>query len=156
MFAGDKGIFPIYQQANHYQGLLEEAVTGNPDEHDAKTLHEQAWQLLEPQLTEVFENAKAHYLQKANRDADTCLSCYEMSCQQRLTAASRRFLSPKTSMSGVTMTTKNAVPMFTMTPQPGESDLLDIAGAANLDKQVHVASQQQLPEQHPVAAVYRF
>jgi len=158
VFAGDKGIFPIYQQANHYQGLLEEAVTGNPDEHDAKTLHEQAWQLLEPQFTEVFENAKAHYLQKANRDAehasDVLREVLPAAFDSRVETL---FVAQDKHIWGHYDHEKRQVDIHD-DPQPGDDDLLDIMALQTLltGGQVHVALQQQLPEQHPVAAVYRF
>jgi hypothetical protein len=48
VFAGDKGLFPIYQEANHYKGLLDRAVEGNPEGLRDEELHARAWEVAKP------------------------------------------------------------------------------------------------------------
>lgn len=40
--------FPIYKEVNTYQNLFPEHVSGNPEDKDIHTLHEEAWDLLHP------------------------------------------------------------------------------------------------------------
>lgn len=158
VFAGDKGIFPVYQQANHYQGLLEDAITGNPDEHDAQTLHQQAWQLLEPRISAQFDRAKANYLQASERDAehasnvlrDVLLAAFD-SRIETLFVAKDSYVWGRYDRDQRHIEVHDA-------PQSGDSDLLDIVALQTLlmGGQVHVAEQEHLPNQCQVAAVYRF
>lgn len=48
VFAGNVANFPIYQEANHYNGLLDEFVEGNPGEMSDSALHERAWEIVAP------------------------------------------------------------------------------------------------------------
>lgn len=51
----------LYREANTYPHLMEEGVTGNPEERSPKELHEAAWELLEPRLHQVAERTAAEY-----------------------------------------------------------------------------------------------
>jgi hypothetical protein len=158
VFAGDKGIFPIYQDANHYQGLFADAVTGNPDEHDVKTLHQHAWQVLEPHLNKAFDDAKAQYLQKVGNDAehasDVLRDVLPAAFDSRIETL---FVAQDKHIWGHYDHDQRRADVHD-DPQPGDSDLLDVTALQTLltGGEVHVASQQHLPEQHLVAAVYRF
>jgi hypothetical protein len=48
VFAGVEYLFPLYQQVNHYPGLCDQAVPGNPDDASAAQLHGRAWEIVEP------------------------------------------------------------------------------------------------------------
>jgi len=48
ILAGVEYLLPIYHKANTYTGLLEKGLEGNPEDLDEKTLHERAWNLIEP------------------------------------------------------------------------------------------------------------
>lgn len=48
VFAGVEYLFPIYKEANSYDYLVEEPVTGNPDDLSAKELHGRAWKVVQP------------------------------------------------------------------------------------------------------------
>ncbi len=54
VFAGVEYLYPIYKEANTYPHLLDDAITGNPEELTADELHNQAWPLVEP----AFEKEK--------------------------------------------------------------------------------------------------
>merc|ERR1711974_335748 len=40
--------FPIYQDANTYQNLFPQHVSGNPADKDIFLMHEEAWKILQP------------------------------------------------------------------------------------------------------------
>ncbi len=48
VFAGVNYLAPIYRQACGYPHLIEEPITGNPDQRSAKELHTAAWDLVAP------------------------------------------------------------------------------------------------------------
>jgi hypothetical protein len=48
VFAGNVSNFPIYQEANHYNGLIDDFVAGNPEEMSDEALHERAWEIVAP------------------------------------------------------------------------------------------------------------
>lgn len=65
VFVGDKGIFPIYREANHYKGLLDSFVEGNPDDLAPEVLHERAWEVVEPHFRRALEADRDAFMQAA-------------------------------------------------------------------------------------------
>ncbi len=65
IFAGVDYLFPIYKQANTYPCLLDEAITGNPEELKVEELHAQAWQLVQPYFERTKQEAIDRYLELA-------------------------------------------------------------------------------------------
>jgi len=63
VFAGDRGMFPIYREANQYNGLVEEFIEGNPEHVDVETLHGRAWEIVEPHFTARRERDREAFLQ---------------------------------------------------------------------------------------------
>lgn len=51
VFSGVDYLFPIFRDTCHYNGLIEQAVSGNPDELRVEDLHRQAWGVVEPRFT---------------------------------------------------------------------------------------------------------
>ncbi len=47
VLAGVEYLLPLYRQANTYQHLMDEAITGNPEILSAQELHDQAWPIVE-------------------------------------------------------------------------------------------------------------
>ncbi|MBR9975818.1 MAG: hypothetical protein KFF77_09580 [Bacteroidetes bacterium] len=55
-------LLPIYREANSYAHLLDDAITGNPDELKPEELRTQAWNLVSPWYQRSRENAISRYL----------------------------------------------------------------------------------------------
>ena len=75
VFAGNVSHFPIYGEANHYNGLFDRAVECTPEELSDEALHERAWALVAP----IFEERRGRdaevYAVKAGSDPErTCSS----------------------------------------------------------------------------------
>ena len=51
ILAGVEFLMPIYHEANSYNNLLEEGITGNPENAETQDLHQQAWAIIEPRFT---------------------------------------------------------------------------------------------------------
>jgi hypothetical protein len=71
VFAGVEYLFPVFQQACDHKGLVETAVTGNPDDLAAKKIHEQAWAVVEPIFQKSRESAWNHFQALAGSESAT-------------------------------------------------------------------------------------
>lgn len=65
IFAGVEYLFPIFREANRYRRLVEEPVTGNPDELKPAELHDRAWRVAEP----LFRRQRVEALEQYGRFA---------------------------------------------------------------------------------------
>ncbi|WP_278469145.1 hypothetical protein [Gimesia maris] len=72
VFAGVDYLFPLFKSTCHYKYLLEEPVTGNPDELTAEQLHSQAWPVVESFFTRDCQTALEYYNESAASDTSTC------------------------------------------------------------------------------------
>ncbi len=63
VLAGVEYLFPIYRQANTYPHLVDEGITGNPDELSAKELHSRVWSVVKPLFFKAQDQAVARYKQ---------------------------------------------------------------------------------------------
>jgi hypothetical protein len=65
VLAGVEYLLPLYKEANTYQHLLNEGITGNPEGASPEELHRQAWALVEPYFKREQQEAAARYRQLA-------------------------------------------------------------------------------------------
>ena len=158
VFVGDKGIFPIYQEANHYGGLLDDNVDGNPDVLDAKTLHEKAWPLAEPHLQGRLDKDKDEYMHKAGADqahaSAELESILPAAFDSRIEAL---FVAQNAHRWGRYDVEARQVELHD-DMQTGDSDLLDLAAFHTLlnGGRVHAVEADNVPGEEVIAAVYRF
>ena len=61
ILAGVEFLLPIYQEVNSYNNLLEEGITGNPENVSENDLHSSAWSIIEPHLTAAKQSAMDKY-----------------------------------------------------------------------------------------------
>jgi hypothetical protein len=61
LLAGVEYLHPIYHQANSYNHLLDKGITGNPDDLNAQSLHQQAWKVVGPHFKQSRLNAVETY-----------------------------------------------------------------------------------------------
>ncbi|HEY9184121.1 MAG TPA: hypothetical protein VIM94_02240 [Salegentibacter sp.] len=68
-------LFPIYKEANTYDNLYPEAVTGNPKDTDMLGLHQRAWETIEP----LFEKQKRDKLKQfQDQNGKTAVSVHDI------------------------------------------------------------------------------
>lgn len=65
IFVGDKGIFPIYREANHYKGLVDTCAPGNPEGLSPEELRVRAWEVVQPHFEAAREAQRAAFAQAA-------------------------------------------------------------------------------------------
>lgn len=61
VLAGVEYLFPIYKEANNYPQLLDEGITGNPDELKAEELLEQGWKIVQPYFEQAQQEVVNRY-----------------------------------------------------------------------------------------------
>lgn len=71
VFAGVDYLFPIFQKASSHAGLVDEPVTGNPDDLTPEELHERAWTVVEPLFSAERQTALARFGDAAHTDRAT-------------------------------------------------------------------------------------
>ena len=67
-------LFPLFQEANKYKYLVDENVSGNPDQMNITALHEKAWERVRP----VFEAARAEKQRQYDEVKHTDRASYEV------------------------------------------------------------------------------
>lgn len=68
VLAGVDYLLPIYREANSYNNLQEEWITGNPEELKAEELHQAAWNIVEPYFKREQAEAAGIYQQVQGSD----------------------------------------------------------------------------------------
>lgn len=68
VIAGVEYLHPIYKEANTYQNLVEEGITGNPEILKPEELQAQTWQIVEPILRQEEQAAMERYYELAGSD----------------------------------------------------------------------------------------
>ena len=63
ILAGVEFLLPIYHEANSYNNLLEQGITGNPENVEIPDLHQQAWSIVRPHLENAKQSAMEQYQQ---------------------------------------------------------------------------------------------
>jgi hypothetical protein len=68
--AGVDYLLPLYREANTYNNLLEEELTGAPEKLPPKELHKRAWQIIEPILRERQQQAIQQFEELNGQQSD--------------------------------------------------------------------------------------
>lgn len=158
ILAGVDYLLPIYREANTYQNVLEDNMTGNPDRENLNELHEQALKIVRPIFEESQKKAFEKYEQlsgqrsaQATSDLSTAVKAAKFGQVETLfvplgvqiwgrydEAANRVILDPGAS--------------------PENEDLLDFAASETIlnSGQVFAVPHEQLPGGGGLAAILRY
>lgn len=156
VLAGVEYLFPLYRTANGYPHLLDEGIPGNPEELAPEALHAKAWPLVEPAFARARENAIAQYSRLAGTGQTTT------DVQEAILAASHGLVAVLFVASGVQVwghfdpaTNKGYVNPL---PGPDDEDLLDLTAIRTIlsGGTVYAVPPGQVPEQGPLAALFRY
>lgn len=157
VFVGVDYLFPIYQEANHYKGLVEEAVGTNPDELSADELHDRAWSLVESHFGQRQEAARERFAQSAG-SGSTSSSLQEIIPAAFDARIDTLFVAVGTQRWGRYDVDARSVELHDA-QEIGDEDLLDLAAVQTLlnGGTVFAVPQDEVPGQDTlVAAIYRF
>lgn len=156
ILAGVEFLLPIYQEANSYNNLIEQGVTGNPENVSPQDLHQQAWSIIESHFSAAKETAMDRYHQLSGTG--------EASSQlESIVAAAANgqvdtlFVTPDINYWGKFDRQANKVELSTPETE-GSIDLVDFAVTQTYLQQgnVYTVEATQMPEDSQMIAIFRF
>ena len=156
VLAGVRYLLDLYREVSRYPNLVQEGVTGNPDEIRSKELHRLAWEVLEPRMRREQEEAAARYPELAERrlaisHLDQVVPAAHHGRVETL------FVALSVRRWGV-YDEESARVEFHDRPHPEDHDLLDLAAAQTLlnGGVVYTGSAGDVPGDGPIAALLRY
>ncbi|MEE4607729.1 MAG: hypothetical protein V2L15_02480 [Desulfobacteraceae bacterium] len=156
VLAGVESLFPIYREANTYAHLIGEGLPGNPEGLKPENLHAQAWPLVEPVFKQGREEAAARYRQLAGT-GQTTSDIKEAVLAAHQGRVETLFVAVGVQAWGRYDPQQHRCEIH-QAPEAGDADLLDLAAIQSLLRggTVYAVAPAQVPDQQPLAAVYRF
>lgn len=156
VLAGVDYLHSIYREANSYPHLMDQGITGNPEELKGEDLHEQAWGILKPHFLKGREEAMAHYRQlaggvQASKDLKQIVpAAYDGRVDVLFVAVGvqeRGFYDLET----------RTVHLHTE-PDPVDEDLLDFAAIHTFlnGGTVYALKPEEMPDEAPLTALFRY
>jgi hypothetical protein len=156
VLAGVEYLFPIYREANTYPHLIKEGVTGNPELLNAGDLQKKAWHLIEPYFAAEMHKAAAQYRNltgtgKVSSDiADVAPAAYTGKVGWLFIARNQQVwgkFDPESHTVELAQENTN-----------GSQDLIDFVAtqAIRNGAAVYAVDPETVPDDSPIAAVYRY
>ena len=158
VLAGVEYLFPIYREANTYQHLVEEGITGNPENAKPEELHQQILPIVEPFIQQSQDAAIAQYQElagsgtgKASNDLkDVVSSAYFQRVDALFVPVGQQkwgHFDPETM----------SVDLHAE-PEPDDEDLLNFAALHTIVNggTVYAVDPEKVPDEATVAAIYRY
>ncbi|MBD1923849.1 hypothetical protein H6F77_22675 [Microcoleus sp. FACHB-831] len=158
VLAGVEYLFPVYKEANTYQHLVEEGITGNPEILKPEELQQQAWPIVEPIFQQSIERAVEQYKELAGSDTGKAShdlkEVIQSAYYQRVDAL---FVALGQHQWGRFDPDSMTVDLHPE-PQPDDEDMLDFAAIHTLlnGGTVYAVDPEKVPDEAPVAAIYRY
>jgi Bacterial archaeo-eukaryotic release factor family 7 len=156
VLAGVEYLFPLYQQANTYSHLLEHGIPGNPDKLKADTLRVKAWAIVEPVTLHARQEAAAQYRDSASTER-TSSNTSEIVPAAYYGRVASLFVAIGQEQWGTFDPAIGTLQIHEQA-QPGDEDLLDLVATRTLlhGGSVYAVEQSSMPDEAPLAAVFRY
>jgi hypothetical protein len=156
VLAGVDYLLPIYQEANSYSHVMEEGIAGNPEGLKPEEIQKEAWRLVEPYFMKVQQEATAQYKQLAGSDRAS-------NKIEKIIPAAREgrvdllFVAVGVQRWGTFDPVTFSIHLHGE-PGPGDEDLLDFVALHTLlnGGTVYAVKPEEVPDEAPVAAVFRY
>jgi hypothetical protein len=158
VLAGVEYLFPVYKEANNYKHLVEEGITGNPENVKPEELQSQAWEIVEPLFHQKIERAVEEYKELAGNDTskvshdieEIIQSAYYQRVDSLFVAVGEQHWGH---FNPDTMTVD-----LDPEPQPDDQDMVDFAAVHTLlnGGTVYAVEPEKVPDEAPMAAILRF
>lgn len=156
VLAGVDYLLPIYREANTYPHLVNDGIEGNPEEMSAEELHKQARAIMRPLFLTAQREAARQYrvfaaTERASNDVREIVPAAYHGRVETLFAA------VGLQQWGAFDPDTNVVQLCEELG-PGGEDLLDFAAVHTLlnGGTVHALEPQKVPDEAPLAAVFRY
>ncbi|MGF2036637.1 MAG: hypothetical protein RMZ43_015210 [Nostoc sp. CmiVER01] len=158
VLAGVEYLLPLYRQANTYQHLMDEGITGNPEILSVQELHDQAWPIVEADfqksqqvVLEQFHELFGGDTGKASNNLEEVISAaYYQRVDSLLVAVGQQ-------QWGLFDPSSETVYLHPE-KETGDEDLLDFVAAHTLlnGGTVYAVPFEEIPYSTAVAAIYRY
>jgi hypothetical protein len=156
--AGVRYLHPIYREANTYPHLLDESITGNPEEMSAAELHRQAWDLVAPYFQRERREQMERYEQLAGSGSELASDQLDIivpaAHHGRVATV---FIRKGTHRWGIFEPETLAMRVHE-NREAGDTDLLDLVAVHTFLQQgtVYILEPGELADAAPVSAVFRY
>ncbi|MFB2922437.1 hypothetical protein [Aerosakkonema funiforme] len=156
VLSGVEYLFPIYREANSYQHLVEEGITGNNKILTPEELHALALPIVEPIFLQSQQQAIEHY-KELTSTGKTCTDVKEAVPAAYFGRVEQLFVAVGVQQWGNFDPDTNTVYMHPE-PEAGDRDLLDAAAIQTLlnGGTVYAVEPDKVPDEAPLAAVFRY
>ena len=158
VLAGVEYLFPLYQEANTYQHLVEEGITGNPENLQPEELHEQALKFVEPLFEQEQQKAMEHYQELAGSDTGKAShDLKEIVSSAYFQRVDSLFVAVGEQKWGHFEPDTNTVDLHEEA-QADDQDLLDFAAIHTIlnGGKVYAVEPDKVPDNAPIAAIFRY
>jgi hypothetical protein len=154
--AGVEYLLPIYREANSYRHLLEEGLTGNPEELSPEELHDQAWAIVEPYFLKAQQEAAERY-QELAATGQTSTNLQEIVSAAYYSRVETLFVPVGVQQWGIFNSGTNDIQLHEG-EEPGDEDLLDFAAVHTFlnGGNVYAVEPEKVPDNALLAAVFRY
>lgn len=156
VLAGVEFLLPIYRKANTYPHLLHEGIAGNPEGESAEVLRSRAWPLVVLSLMKPQQEAAARYKTCAlsGRVSNAIRAIIPAAYYGRIESL---FMARDQEVWGTFNALTNTLHIRRQ-PRFGDNDLLDMAASQTLlhHGAVYIVEQADMPDEGPVAAIFRY
>ncbi len=146
----------VYKEISKFSLLFDKTIKGNPEQASAQDLHAQAWEIVKHYFDQKRLEAKARYQELAGtgKTANTISEIVPASFHGRI---SDLFVVPGFQQWGLYDPESETV-KISEGPISGNEDLIDLAVAETFlnNGNVYAVNKEQMPDQGPVCAVYRW
>lgn len=156
LLAGVEELIPIFKDACGYSSVAEEVIDKNPQEFDRKTLHLEAWKIMEKSLQQEkqAEADRFYDARSGNKTSADTEAVIEASVNKRVDVL---FVDPEESLTGVFHQDQNRVSRL-VDENSKARDLINfsILQTVRHGGQVVTLDESVVFPDGPVAALYRF
>jgi hypothetical protein len=156
ILAGVEYLLPIYRAVNTYPHLVEKGITGNPDTLSVEELHKKGWPIVQSFLARAQDNAAQQYAELAGtkRASNNLKMVIPSAYHGRVDLL---FVAIGIQKWGLFDADTDLVELHDK-PMPDDEDLLDFAAIQTLLNRgtVYALTQEKIPENSPIAAVFRY
>jgi hypothetical protein len=151
-------LLPIYREANSYPNLIDEGISINPEDISEKKLHQKAWEIIEPNVEQLHQEAIERYKALASTEQASD-QLEEIVPAARYAKVDMLFVPLKREAWGSYDSDTDTV-MRQEKENPESRDLIDYAVIHTLKNggSVLPLEENELPsrEDRPLAAIFRY
>jgi hypothetical protein len=158
ILAGVDYLLPIYRKVSDYANIMEEGITGSPDRLRPEQLHEQAWPIVEAYFRQDTDKAVEQYHQLSGTDQATdnvgkiVAAAFSGKVDKLVLAVETQIWGKFNPDTGKVIRNPEG--------QSKQDDLalLDFAAMKTLENggMIYTLTQEEMPTDSPIAAVFRY